>query len=97
MPAALRTPQADADMLEIWLYIANDSIPAANRQLELFNEKFTLLGASPLIGTPCPEVTSGLRYFPVGSYVLYYRIEHDVRVVVRVLHGSRDLSSFVGE
>lgn len=97
MPVALRTSQADADMLEIWLYIAHGSIPAANRQLELFDEKFRLLGASPLVGTPCPELAEGLRFFPVGNYVLFYRIEHDVPVIVRVLHGSRDLSSMFGK
>lgn len=39
------------------------------------------------------ELTEGLRSFPVGRYVIFYRIVQDGVEIVRVLHGARDLDS----
>jgi toxin ParE1/3/4 len=33
----------------------------------------------------------GLRSFPVGNYVVFYRIVPEGIELVRVLHGARDL------
>lgn len=43
-------------------------------------------------------LSAGLRSFPVGRYVIFYRPLQDGIDVVRVLHGTRDLEAvFVEE
>jgi hypothetical protein len=38
------------------------------------------------------DLRPGLRSFPIANYVIFYRVESDGSVLIlRVLHGSRDL------
>lgn len=92
----LRTRQAEEDLLQIWLYIAQDNPKAADRLLDQFGEKCALLASSPLIGTPCPELAHELRFLIVGNYVLFYRADRDCVTVIRVLHGARDIGGLFG-
>jgi len=39
----------------------------------------------------------GIRSFPVGSYLVLYRIDGDDVVVQRIVRGSRDLDALFGE
>ena len=36
---------------------------------------------------------SGLRGFPVGRYVILYRVDGDDALILRVVHGRRDLEA----
>jgi toxin ParE1/3/4 len=38
----------------------------------------------------------GLRTFPVGEYVIFYRIEDEGVVILRVLRGSRNMAALFG-
>ena len=40
-----------------------------------------------------PKARPGVRSFPFGAYVIFYRPLQDGVDVVRVLHGSRDVES----
>ena len=62
------TRQAEADVLEIWLYIARDSIPAADRLIDRFTETYELLASNPGVGSLQDQYRAGLRAFPVGNY-----------------------------
>jgi len=97
MPRLIRSRQAGEDLIEIWQYVARDSPEAADRLLDLFDEKCSLLARSPLIGTACPELSPVLRFFSVSNYVIFYRAdEHDL-TIVRILHGARDVTSLFGD
>jgi toxin ParE1/3/4 len=52
-----------------------------------------MLAKYPEAGRERPEIAAGLRSFPIGKYVLFYRPIHDGVEIVRVLHGSRDIDS----
>ena len=39
------------------------------------------------------ELHPGLRSLPVGNYMIFYRVKDDTVPVVRILHGSRDITS----
>jgi len=41
----------------------------------------------------CDEVAVGLRYFVVGSYVVFYRVENQIEIA-RILHGAQDFEPF---
>lgn len=87
------TPEARADLHEIWDYIAQDSVDSASRFTDAIEEKCRLLGASPEMGRARPELAPDLRSFPVGKYVIFYRPVRGGTEVVRVLSAARDIPS----
>ncbi|MFP5461691.1 MAG: type II toxin-antitoxin system RelE/ParE family toxin [Gammaproteobacteria bacterium] len=93
MRRVTRRPQAMADILEIWDYIADDDPGAADRWIDRLDAAFNLLATQPLMGRTRPELATGVRSFPFGRYVIFYAPADDGIDVVRVLHGSRDIDS----
>jgi toxin ParE1/3/4 len=93
MPVIRRTAEADEDLIDIWLYIAPDNPGAADRLLDEIEEKFSLLANQPQLGPARPDIAEECRYFPVGSYLILYRIIPDGIEVVRVVQGSRRLDN----
>lgn len=89
----LRSPQADSDLDDIWLYIASESgsVDVADRVIDSIVGRFLLLARYPRIGRSRDELRTGLRSFPVGDYVVFYRISGEYVVILRVLHGRRDI------
>jgi len=71
MSTVFRRPQAAEDIEEIWDYIADDSLPAADRWLEQLDEQFQRLAAHPLMGRAREELAGGMRSFPFGRYVIF--------------------------
>ncbi len=84
---------AESDLLEIWLYIAEDSIESADTYLDRITEKFELLSTQPEMGRLRPELHPDIRCMPVSSYIIFYRTRREGIEIVRVLHGARDLES----
>lgn len=88
------TELADQDVFDISVYIAqNRGIDTAKRFIDKINEKFQLLVKSPEIGRSRSELADGLRSLPYDKYIIFYRIVSDGILVVRILHGSRDIPS----
>ena len=82
---------AELDLEEIWLYVARDSgVALADRFIHVIARGLDLLAAHPDAGRARDEIASGLRSFPVKSYVIYYRTSEQGVLVSRVLHGKRD-------
>lgn len=50
MPVVKRTAQAEEDLIEIWIYIAQDNPKAADRVLDNIEEKCDALANNPLMG-----------------------------------------------
>ena len=91
MGRVVRSPDSKRDTTEIWVYIAEDNFDAADRLIDLFNEKLALLADHPGLGQMRDDLAPGLRSFPVGKYLLFYRPMAGGIELVRVLHGARDL------
>jgi toxin ParE1/3/4 len=64
-----------------------------DRLLESFQSTFKLLATFPASGRRRDELRPGVRSFPVGSYVVFYRQVSDKIEILRVLHGSRDIDA----
>lgn len=92
MPIVRRTAQADEDLMDLWVYIAQDNPKAADRLLDEIEDKFGLLSEQPRLGPARPDIAPELRYVPVGRYLILYREIVDGIEVVRVVHGARRLS-----
>ncbi len=92
MPIIVKSPKAKSDLVEIWDYIADDSEIRADAFIQTIDKKFHILLDDPLLGIARNEVETGLRSFPVGRYVIFYRRISEGIEIIRVLHGARDLN-----
>ena len=93
MARVSKTVRAEPDLIECWLYIARESIPAADLFLGVVEEKCTVLGRFPKMGRGRPELAPGLRSFPIGSYIVFYLVVDTGIEIVRVLSGYRDVDA----
>ncbi len=93
MPQVTRRPLAETDILEIWDYIAADSLAAADRWIDHLDEQFRVLATQPMMGRARDELAPRVRSFPFGRYVVFYVPLDDGIDVVRVLHGARDIDA----
>jgi toxin ParE1/3/4 len=90
-------PQAEADLDHIWYYVAKEgSIEMADRLIDSITERFYLLSCHPHIGRRRDDdLRPGLRTFPVGDYVIVYRIEENDVLILYVFRGSRDIDALL--
>ena len=93
MPVIKKTARAEEDLIETWLYIAQDNPIAADALLDDFEEKLVLLAQSPKLGRDRSDIAAELRYFPVGSYLILYRQIAEGIEIIRVVHGTRLLAN----
>ena len=88
---AVFSRRAESDLSEIWHYIAEDNIDAADRVVVSIRENVILLSKTPKMGRSRDEIHRGLRSFPAGNYIIFYMESKEVVEIVRVLHGARDI------
>jgi toxin ParE1/3/4 len=84
-------PLAVVDLDEIWLYIAADSVKAADGVIDGMNEECHLIADNPGMGREREDLAPGLRSYPYGNYLIVYRESDDGVEIARVVHGSRNL------
>lgn len=92
MPTLIISPEAEQDLVDIWLYIAEDQPVNADRFLERLEQKAQKLAEFADLGIDRLDLAPGIKSFPVDRYVLYYRPNDNGIELVRVLHGSRDVN-----
>jgi toxin ParE1/3/4 len=97
MPTILRRPRASADLSEIWEFIAQENIERADGFIDRIDEKFRVLAAQPLIGRGRKELGPGIRSIAMAPYVIFYEALPDGVLIVRVLHGARDVEAHFGD
>ena len=91
------TAHARRDLKALHSHIAKDNPEAARRVVERLCAKARQLAETPGIGRSRGEdLRPDLFSFPVGQYVLFYREQPGGIVLVRVVHGSRDLPALFG-
>ncbi len=88
-------PSARRDMNEIWDYIAQDNVNAADRLLEQFGEEFDLLAIHKLIGRQEDRFGRGVRTLPHNAYLIFYLSDRDPIEIVRVIHSARDIPAIM--
>jgi len=82
-------PEAEADIEGIALYIAADNPIAARNWFNDIYLRCKRLGDMPEMGMARPDIRPDLRMFPVGNYLILYRLAKSGVEIVRVLHGAR--------
>lgn len=98
MSGYLVTPAADADLSEIWRYVAAESgVFRADKLEDKLHAAMHRIGNMPGIGHLRLDLADeALRFFRVHSYLIIYRPETTPVQVVRVLHGARDVQAILG-
>lgn len=94
----LRTaPAARDDIREIRAFSkAAFGAHVARDYLDGLSAMFDLIEARPRTGAPEPELGEGMRSFRYRSHRIYYRLEQDDVLVVRILHQARDVPGAFG-
>ena len=88
---------ARSDLESIWLFGANLwSIALADRYASELDAMIRRLTANPGKGVATPQTSPGLRRLIFRSHAIFYRVEDDGVVIVRVLHQSADAGRWVG-
>jgi toxin ParE1/3/4 len=93
-------PQADADLDDIWLYVAkrSGSMDVATRLIDAITSRFYLLSNFPYVGRARDEdFGAGSRSARVGEYVIVYCVDGQDVLILRVVHGRRDLEALFGK
>jgi plasmid stabilization system protein ParE len=86
------TPRAAQDVNDVWNYIADDNIEAADRVLDALHKAIFKLAKNPAMGHWREDLTDRRhRFFLVYSYLIVYRCETKPLQVIRVLHAGRDV------
>ncbi len=84
-------PEAFTDLDQLWEYIAERNLDAADRVIADIFDALRTLVASPHIGRRRPDLTScPLRFKLVRDYLIAYAPDESPLWVVAVLHGRRN-------
>lgn len=93
----VRTPEAKADLIDVYAFIGKRSLDAADRFLRAADTTFERLAARPGIN---PSYETGNPEYPevrvatvdrFKKYLIFYRPIDEGIEVLRVVHGARDL------
>ena len=83
-------PEAEIDLNEIWDYIANDNVTAADRLIADIHSTLEHLVPLPHLGHHRTELTNRpLRFIRVRDYLIAYAPEEKPLWVIAVMHGHR--------
>jgi plasmid stabilization system protein ParE len=101
MPTAYQlTPRALSDLDDLWNYIAEDSVEAANRVESAILAACDSLARHPLLGSKRSEITPlPVRFWTVSrfpNFIVVYRPDTNPLQVIAVLHGKRNIRAVLG-
>lgn len=92
MREVIRTDTAQRDIDDILAWLDSRSPAAAERLADAIDDLGRLLGGQPRLGRARDDLRPGLRSVVVGRYVLFYRFTDSQVFVMRLIHGSRDIT-----
>jgi toxin ParE1/3/4 len=82
---------AEVDLDELFQYWAERAGPeVADRLIDSIVDRFWLVGEHPDGGRPSDEIGAGVRCFPAGKYLIYYRRTGRATEILHIFHGARN-------
>jgi plasmid stabilization system protein ParE len=92
------SPAAELDLDQIWEYIAEDNIEAADRWIAKLFDAFESLAQAPGMGHKREDLTPfPVLFWPVGAYLIIYRLQAEGIELVAVTQGARDIPAFLSQ
>jgi len=96
MSAYVLSPGAKQDLDDLWDYVADEDVDAADRLIELIFDAFEELARFPDMGHKREDLTKfPVLFWPVGNYVIIYRGMRSPIEIVAIVHGKRDIPAFL--
>jgi toxin ParE1/3/4 len=83
--------KARTDLLGIYRYLAERNPVAAETFARRIDENFENLARFPFIGRERSSLAAGLHCLIVGLHLIFYIVEADRIIVVRVIDGRMDV------
>jgi toxin ParE1/3/4 len=83
--------RARRDLQQIFSYLAERNRFAAENTVEAIDRKFEQLSRFPFIGRERTSLAEGLRSVVVRTYLIFYAIERERIIIVRVIDGRMDV------
>jgi len=81
---------AERDLDEIFGYwTQRASFEVAAQLIDAIIDRFWVIGEYPDSGRKCDDIAPGVRCFPAGKYLIYYRKARSGVEIAHVFHGSR--------
>lgn len=91
------SPAARADLLAIRIYSVDQfGADVADSYFLGFDAAFALLREHPLVGPACPDLGKGIRCLTHRRHRLFYHLEGDTVVILRVVHHAMDARRALG-
>jgi len=88
--------EADHDLEDVWTYIAQDSVDAADRVTARLLDSFEALARNPGMGHRWEDLTNHpILFWPVLNYLIIYRGERRPIEIVAIVYGTRDIPTFL--
>lgn len=85
------TPEAESDLVDIWVYTFTKwGADQADTYLDLLERGINQLIDHPELGVDYSHVLPGYRQLHQEHHLIFYRLEKSNIVIVRVLHESMD-------
>jgi toxin ParE1/3/4 len=81
---------AERDLDEIFVFWAKRAgVEIADRVIDKITGRFWLLGEYPDAGKSAEDIAAGVKCFPAGKYLIYYRKTRRGTDILHVFHGAR--------
>jgi toxin ParE1/3/4 len=82
---------AERELDEIFLYCEERaSLTIADRVIDEIVERFRLLGEFPVAGRSSDDIATGVKCFPAGRYLIYYRKARKYTDIPHIFHGASE-------
>jgi toxin ParE1/3/4 len=82
---------AERDLDEIFVYWAERaSLETADAVVDRITDRFWLLGQHPNAGKAAGAIAAGVKCFPAGKYLIYYRKNRRGVDIFHIFHGARN-------
>jgi toxin ParE1/3/4 len=89
---------AELDLNQIWDFIAEDNINAADRWIETLFDALATLALNPGIGHKREDLTNlPIHFWPVGAYLIPYRVKDKRVEILAITQGARDIPVFLSQ
>jgi plasmid stabilization system protein ParE len=96
MSEYILSDEARREFKEIWDFIAQDDVDAADRWIMKLLEAMDFLARNPRAGHARKDLTDQpVLFWPVGEYLIIYRIQQDEILILAVTQGARDIPSYL--
>jgi toxin ParE1/3/4 len=86
--------EAEQDLEDLWVYLAERNDIAGDRQVAKLLNRFPMLAQFPAMDASRDMLLQGLRSFPVKPYIIFYVLIPDGIEILRIIHQSRDIEDY---